>query len=428
MAPRAPFSFLVTHSGRPVTVAPAGAATTRPPTGFRLLWLAEAVNTLGSQVTVVALPLVAVRLLHAGTGEVGVLNAAGTLAYLLVGLPAGPVVDRFRRRRVLVAADLAAAGCVGSVAVAHHAGLLSFGLLLAAALALGAAAVVAGVAAASLLPEVVPPAGLVTATGRLALVRTLGQVAGPAGAGVLIASFGPADAVLLDAASFVVAAAAVAAVRSSPVAAVPRIMPAREPVRRLIGEGLRYVAGTPLLRRITLAAAAAAGCGAVWQAALVVFCVRTLHTSTTLLGLLLAGSAAGGVLGSVSAGWLVRRLGRPGCIRWALPAAFGWGLLMPLARPGAAAWLVAIADFGMMFGSVVFNVAQTSSRPEACPRELLGRMNATIRTAVWGAGTVGSLAGAALGTLLAPRWVVLAGIAATAVVTLAISGRPLRDD
>lgn len=147
------------------------------------------------------------------------------------------------------------------------------------------------------------------------------------------------------------------------------------------------------------------------------FLVRVLHVTDTTVGLVIGLSAAGGVLGGLAAPVLIHRWGRMFWLRWALPVSSVPGLLTVAAQPGWSVYLVAAADFGMMFGSIVFNVAQTSARLELCPRPMVGRMNATIRTAVWTASTVGSLAGAALGAVLQPRMLLLAGIGGTIVAT-----------
>jgi MFS family permease len=91
------------------------------------LWLGETVSLLGTQVTLVAMPLVALKLLKATTFEVGALTSFERLPFLLIGLPAGAVVDRLRRRPVLIAGDLGRALVLGSVPIAYWAGVLTLG-------------------------------------------------------------------------------------------------------------------------------------------------------------------------------------------------------------------------------------------------------------------------------------------------------------
>ena len=89
---------------------------------FRLLWGGETVSELGSQVSLLAIPLLAVRTLHATTFQMGLLTAASTAAFLIVGLPAGVWVDRMRRRRVMIGADLGRMLALGSVPIAYAVG------------------------------------------------------------------------------------------------------------------------------------------------------------------------------------------------------------------------------------------------------------------------------------------------------------------
>ncbi|MEU3650027.1 MFS transporter [Lentzea sp. NPDC034063] len=384
---------------------------------FGVLWLGQAVSLLGSQITIVAVPLLAVQVLGAGPSQIGLLQACGSAAFVLMGLPAGPLVDRVPKRRILLTVNLLSAVLIGALVFAHHIGALALPYLYVSTLVLGLCAVVAGVAFLSVVPEVVSGSHIVAVSGRLSVVQTVAQVVGPAAAGFLIGVVGPADALIFDGLSFVIAAGSIALLRIT--VSEPAAPPARERITTLIGEGIRYVTRTPLLRSITLASAASMLFGAVWQAAHIVFLVRTLHASSLVVGLVIGLSAVGGVLGGLTAPRLFRRYGRVVFLRWAMPVSSVPGLLMVAAQPGWAVLLVAAADFFMMFGAILFNVAQTSARLAVCPRPMLGRMNATIRTAVWTASTVGSLAGAALGAVFDPRVIILVGILGTIVATAA---------
>ena len=387
-----------------------------PKRNFTALWVGQGMNALGLQIRILAFPLLAVQTLDAGTFEIGVLNAAAMVAYLIVGLPAGPLVDRLPKKQVLVITNLASALAVVTVVISWRAGVLGLPQLYLVALILGIGGVISGVAYLSIIPEAVPKSQLVPLTGRVTVVQTLAQVSGPAAAGVLIGVMGPIDILGLTVVCLVAAAGCVWLVRVGAPVTKEETAP-RVPVHRLIGEGLRYVADHPMIRRITLASAASAGFGAVWQAAVVVFLVRSLGASDATVGLVFAIAAIGGVLGGIVAPRIINRWGRGPTLRWWLPVSSLFGFLMVVAASGWSVFLVAAADFFMMFGAIVFNVAQTSARLEVCPKPLLGRMNATIRTAVWSAGAFGALAGAGLGLVLAPRWVILVGVAATAVST-----------
>lgn len=146
---------------------------------FPRLWAAETVSGFGSQVSGVALPLLAAVALGASPAQMGLLSAATTVPFLLIGLFAGVLVDRTRRRTLLVAADLLRAGLLAAIPFAWAAGWLGMELVYAVALGTGALTVIFEVAALSLLPAVVGREKLVEANGRLEASRSLAQIGGP---------------------------------------------------------------------------------------------------------------------------------------------------------------------------------------------------------------------------------------------------------
>jgi MFS family permease len=131
------------------------------------LWWADAISQLGTQVTVLALPLVAILVLDASPVEVGLLGACEFGPFLLFGLPSGAWVDRLRRRPILVVADLGRALLLASVPVVHWAGALTIGQLLVVAFAAGTLTVFFDVAYMSYLPALVPPDRLVEGNANL---------------------------------------------------------------------------------------------------------------------------------------------------------------------------------------------------------------------------------------------------------------------
>ncbi len=156
---------------------------------FLLLWGGQAVSQAGSQVTILALPLVAIVLLHATTLQVGLLSATATSAYLLVSLPAGVVADRVAKRTLMLASDAAQLVVIGSVPLAYAAGVLSLGQLYVVALATSVLDVFFLVAYTSYLPVLVAPEQLMDGNGKLATTQSLAQVAGP-GLGALLVGRG----------------------------------------------------------------------------------------------------------------------------------------------------------------------------------------------------------------------------------------------
>ncbi len=395
---------------------------------FRLLWGGETVSELGSQVSLLAIPLLAVRTLHATTFEMGLLTAASTAAFLVVGLPAGVWVDRIRRRRVMIAADLGRVLALGSVPIAYAVGGLTLTQLFVVALASGILTVFFDVAYQSYLPALVGREHLVEGNAKLTGSAQVAAVAGPGVAGGLVQAVGSSAAVALDSASFLVSAVAVGAIRapeSKPVVpdeGHPRLL-------RGIAEGLRFVFGHALLRAIAATTATSNFFSGIAAAVEIVFLVREVHASPGVIGLLFSLGGLGGVLGAFAAGPIATRFGGARATLIGIAGTVG-GLLMPLTMSGGRLALFGVGFMIVSFFVVVYNVNQVSFRQRLCPDRLLGRMNATMRFVVWGVLPIGALIGGVLGTLVGLRptlWIGVVGQVLAGGWLLASPMRTMRD-
>jgi MFS family permease len=367
---------------------------------FRQLFVADTISQVGSQVSMLALPLVAVLALHATPLEVGVLAACETAAFLLIGLPAGAWVDRMRRRNVLIAGDLGRAVVLGSVPVAWWLGMLTMPQLYLVALLTGVLTVFFDVAYQSYLPHLVGRANLVEGNAKLEAVRGVNQIAGPTAAGLVIQWLTAPVAVAVDAVSFAGSALFVALIRKRE----PR--PARNPdahLGREIAEGLRFVLGNRLLRSIAMCTGTANLFSSVSGAMLIVLFARDLRLSAGTIGLVFSFGAVGGLLGALTATRIAARIGQGPAIWLPIALTGPFGLLMPLAQRGWLLWLAAFGFLMYWFGAVVYNVGQVSYRQGLTPERLLGRMNATMRFLVWGTMPLGGLIGGALGEAIGVR-------------------------
>jgi MFS family permease len=385
---------------------------------FLLLWTGETVSQVGTMVGQLAVPLVAATALAATPWEMGLLTAATTAAFLVVGLPAGALLDRVRRRPVMIAADLARFALLGSLPLAWWLDLLSFGQLLVVALLGGVATVFFDVAYQSVLPSVVGREGLVDGNTKLESTRAGAHAAGPALGGGLVQLVGAANAVLLDAVSFLISAAALARMRA-PEQAPPR---SGRSLRTEIGEGLRYVLGHRLLRAITACTGTANLFGGAMMAVQVLYLATELDLPAGAVGLVLSAAGVAGVAGAVTAGWWIRRLGQARVVVWALLVT---GPLLLLVATGSPVWF-AVGLAAESYGAVLYNVAQVSFRQAICPDRLLGRMNASIRFLVWGTIPLGGLLGGALGELLGLRATLLVAAVGTMLAPAWVLLSPLR--
>jgi MFS family permease len=385
---------------------------------FLLLWSGETVSHVGTTVGQLAVPLLAVTALGATPWEMGLLTAAGTAAFLLVGLPAGALLDRVRRRPVMIAADLARFALFGSVPLAWWFDVLTFPQVLVVVLVGGAATVFFDVAYQSVLPSVVGREGLVEGNTKLESTRGAADAAGPALGGGLAQLVGAANAVLLDAVSFLVSAAALARMRGR------EEVPARSgrSLRAEIGEGLRYVLGHRLLRPITACTGTANLFGGALMAVQVIYLATELDLPAGAVGLVLSAAGVAGVAGALTAGWWIRRFGQARVVVGALLVT---GPPVLLVASGSPVWFaVALAAEG--YGGVLYNVAQVSFRQSICPDRLLGRMNASIRFLVWGTIPLGGLLGGALGELLGLRATLLVAAIGMVLAPAWVLFSPLR--
>ena len=390
---------------------------------FRQLFVADTISQVGTQVSQLALPLVAVITLNASPFQVGLLVTFEFLAFLLVGLPAGAWVDRMRRRNVLITGDVGRALLLGSVPVAYWFGELTIGQLYVVGLLTGVLTVFFDVAYQSYLPHLVGTENLVEGNAKLEAVRGVNQIAGPTVAGFLIQAITAPVAVAVDAVSFVGSALFVGLIRKR------EAKPERAPdahLGREISEGLRFVLHNRMLRSIAMCTGTANFFGSMLAAMVIVLLADELGLGAGMIGLVFSVSAIGGLVGAFSATRVVRWLGQGPTIWLSIGVTTPFSLLLPLARPGLLLWLAAAGFAVSAFGGVVYNITQVSFRQRLTPERLLGRMNATMRFLVWGTMPLGSLLGGVLGEWVGVRQSIWIGSIGACVAFLPVYLSPLR--
>jgi MFS family permease len=370
------------------TAAATASRTLRHHTDFRLLWAGNAASQFGARIGGIATALLAVDVLGATTFQVGVLTAAQNVGLLLFGLPAGAWVDRMRRRRLLISADLVRAALFASIAVAGQLGHTGFGHLLVVVLAVGVASVFFDVAHLSYLPTLVGREHLLEGNAKLQAAQSVAVVAGPAAGGALVGALGAADTLLATSLGFAVSAVQLARIR----AVEPRPPGAdQRDLRREIAEGLRLVFGDPALRAIALCTSTSNFFMAAFVTLNVLFLNRTVGLGAGPTGVLLACSGVGGLLGALLGRRFAARVGRARAVWLSLVCTQPFALLLPLAGRGWRIVFFAGGWFAVGLGSTVYNIAQVTYRQAVCPDRLLGRMNASNRFVVWGTLPLGSL-------------------------------------
>jgi len=392
---------------------------------FSKLWAGQTISMVGSEVSILALPLTAVLVLRATPVQMGLLGAASTVPFLLFGLMAGVWIDRRRRRPVLIWSDLGRALLLASVPAAMAIGLRRIEVLYVVAFATGLLTLVFDVAYQAFLPALVPAARLVNGNGRLETSRASAQVLGPGLAGPLIQTVGAPMAILVDAVSYLASVAFLLGIRSNE--RRPDRSEFGSPVRQM-SEGAGALVGNPVLRAIVIASAFFNVTTSVSIAVYLLYVSRELGLSPGVIGAIYAIGSVGTLAGAVLAAQLTRRLGVNRALVLAALVASAGMLLRPLAVPPEWLTVVLLASGQALFGFAVpnWNINQTSLRQELTPARLQGRVHASFRFLARGAMPVGMLVGGVLGSAIGLRpTLLLAAVGALlAVVTVLLS--PLR--
>jgi MFS family permease len=369
---------------------------------FVRLWVGETLSQAGEQVGTFAIPVLAVLVLDATAQEVGLLSAAETLAFLVIGLPVGAWVDRMRKRRVMMTADVVRALALASIPLLWWLGVLQIWYLYVVGAVVGGATVFFDVTYQSYVPRLVASRHVTAANSGLETSAQVARVGGPAASGGLLAVMPAPIVVLATSIGYLFSFAFVASIRD----AEPKHQKTEHSsLVRDIAEGVRFVFGNPLLRRITMMTASSNLFEGFVTTLLSIFVLRQLGLSPAVYGAMAAVGAVGGILGAVGSPALSRIVGEGRIIVAAAVTSAVSPFLIPLsaAVPSAAVVLLVVGDFLFMFAVVVYNVAQLSFRQRICPPPLLGRMNASIRFVVWGvipiSGVVSGLLGGWLGVV-----------------------------
>jgi MFS family permease len=380
---------------------------------FLRFWMGDTVTQFTGQVTDLALPTIAVLTLQVTAFQLGVLNALGFVAFPILGLFVGVWMDRTRRRRVMITVNLVEAAALATVPVAFVLGVLSLYQLYTVALVMGTCTLFFDVAYQSYLPSLVERDDVVEGNQKLQTSASAAQVAGPSVASGLMQLFGAALSIVADALGTFIATLALVSIRKPE----PRPQQSSSEHERHffaeMREGIRVVVGNKLLWTQAGCTATANLGGNIFGVAVLLYAYRTLGISKGIIGIAFSMGALGFLVGVLLSSALTRRLGLGRAI--ATSTMFNFALLLVLLANGTSSVLILGAAFFIAyFGTPIYNINQVSLRQIITPDRLQGRMNATMRTIVWGTLPAGSLLGGVLSTSL--------GIAPTLVFGALISG------
>jgi len=402
-------------SGSAAAVAPAHRLVRIPAVlrerEFRRFWLGETVSLFGDQITLIALPLVAVLTLDASASQMGFLTAAALVPNLLFSLHAGAWLDRRgKRRQAMIATALGRAALLATIPLAYLLGLLSFAQLFVVSFLVGTLSVFFFVAYSTLFVSLVPRSRYLEANSVLYGSRAFSFVSGPSVGGVLVQALAAPGALVADALSFLVSALSLSSIS-------PDEPPTEEAQRGHVKTGIRYIANSPIVRASLLATATINFFNFIFWALFILYATRTLGVRPGLLGLVLGAASVGGVIGAVVAGKLSRRIGvgpafAVGCVVFPAPL-----VLVPLA--GGAEWtilgLLFAAEFLSGLGVMILDITVGSIKAALIPDRLRARVAGAYMLVNYGVRPVGSLVGGGLGSWIGLRptlWIASVGAVA----------------
>lgn len=363
---------------------------------YRLLFSAGALTNLGDGLIVLALPWLA-TLMTKDPFAIGVVAAAGRLPWLFFAIPAGVVIDRTDRRKLIARADLLRAAIVLVILLLslNDPSPSAVWLLAALAFLLGSAEVLRDNAAQTILPSIVAPEDLEAANGQLWSTEQLtGQFIGPPLAGILIAA-GISIPFGLDVALLVVAAGLVWLMSLQPQIKI------QTGFREALMQGITFMKSDRILLRLAIVLGIANFLATMTVTVEVLFAQDVLNLSSTQFGFVLSVAAVGAIAGSLLAPHITRKLGIQPCLYLSIATWAAGYIMIGLSTHGV---IMALSMFAVMATAMLWNVITVSWRQRRIPSELLGRVNSIYRFFGWGSMPFGALAGGAIVSLLEADW------------------------
>jgi MFS family permease len=385
---------------------------------FARLWIGQTVSQLGSQIGGTAMVFTAILTLNASPSQLGVLGAIQAVPVLLLGLLAGVWVDRLRRRRILIAADLGRALLLLTVPLAAAAGVLRIELLYIVATLTATLAVFFDIAYPSYVPSLVPPESLVRANSRLSASESLAEIVGPGIGGALVQVISAPFAVAFDALSFLMSALWIGAIRAreprrdNPCTEAPTgIVANLRAVAHDASLGLRVSISDPILRALLGKVGTSSLAGGAIGTLYALYVVDVLGITPLVMGIVIGVGGLSSLLGAFVAERVVRRFGLGSTLLGANALSWASSFLIVLAN-GPLALPLLIASQAADAAGTIYRINALSLRQSTAPSDLLGRVNAGARVLEGVLIPVGAL----LGGLLAERIGVRAALAAAMFV------------
>jgi len=373
---------------------------------YMLLWGGQLVSSIGGQISQLAFPLLILTLTHS-PAQAGLVGALRALPYLIFSLPAGALIDRWDRKRVMILCDIGRALALGSIPLALALGHLTILQLYIVGALEGTLFVFFNIAEAACLPRVVAKTQLPAATAQNQATDGVTILAGPSLGGLLY-SFASVVPFLVDAISYTASVISLFFIKT-------HFQEKRTVAQRKlwveIAEGLRWLWQQPLIRFMAILTG---GSNLIFSGytLIVIVLAQSMHASPLLIGIILAISGLGAILGALVAPYFQRRFSFGQVI-----IACGWTTALTIALYLITPNLIVlgIVAFFSFISAPIYNVVQFSYRSALIPDTLQGRVNSVFRLIAFGGQPIGL---ALIGWLLQSIGVTLTIIFCIAVLVL----------
>ena len=397
--------------------------------GYLAFWSAYTVSGFGTYVTTLALQVLVLQTLHGTAADVGLLNAARWLPYLLLGLIVGALVDRRRRKPILIGSDLARAVLLGAIPILYIAGWLNTAVLIVFVAVFGVFSLFGDAASQSFLPRIVPKLSLTAAHSRTDQSDAVAQTSGPLVAGGLVTLAGAPIAVLVDAVSYLFSALAISRIQVDDT----RQDDARQSggLRAEIAEGLRWVYRHRVLGPMAIGSHGWFLFNSMLGTVYVSFALLDLHLSAVQFGITLAAAGIAALVGSSYSTRVGLRWGAGRTVIFCdALMVVAWAVIAVVPTGHGPIWVViAILAVGQALYGLALGLSSANEmgyRQLVTPDRLQGRMNTTIRSANRAMIVIGAPLGGFLAVAIGYQptlWVAIAGFV---VVTIFLAASPFR--
>ena len=386
---------------------------------FMRFWSGQTVSQFGNQFTILALPTIAILVVHASIFQVGLLGAIEFLAFPTIGLFVGVWVDRFSRRPILIACNVGRLTSLSSIPMAFLLNGLSLYQLFAVAGVNGVFQVFFDVAYQSYLPSIVEPSDLVEGNSKLQMSVSAATIIGPTVAGALIGLVGAAISVAVDAIGYLTSVLALSSIRTREQNEMP---PGEKSARNFLSElreGVNLTLRTPILSKLTVLLAMSNLGNTIAGTVYLYFAYDQLGLTPLWVGILGTAGGIGFLVGALMAGKVSKKLGIGRALTFSIMSGFAYAAF-PLALFLPAIPILIALSFLLSFPVLIFNVVALSLIQRVTPSRLLGRVNATRRTISWGVIPIASFTGGYLGSAIGlPATLVVGGLIAGGAVVWA---------